>query len=80
LFIILLLCNFILECTEILAMADSRVVKKRLNDSYRCGYCRQHFIKLKDPRTLPCLHVYCMSCLKTDIGYRKTHIKCVYCG
>jgi len=39
----------------------------------------QYFNKLEDPRTLPCLHVYCMRCLKTDIGGRKDHIRCAYC-
>jgi len=58
-------------------MADSRIVKRRVDDSYRCGYCNQPFSKLEDPRTFPCLHVYCMRCLTMD---RKTHIKCAYCG
>jgi len=60
-------------------MAESRVVKKRLTDTYRCGYCLQFFNKVGDFRTLPCLHVYCMQCLKTDIGARKDHITCAYC-
>jgi len=61
-------------------MADLKIVKRRLTNSYRCGYCSQYFCKLEDPRTLPCLHVYCMKCLQTDIGYRKTNVECAYCG
>jgi len=54
-----------------MAEGVSTTIKRRLNNSYRCGYCLQYFNKLEDPRTLPCLHVYCMMLTVGELQYTK---------
>ena len=37
-------------------------MNKQLDENLTCAVCQEEY---KDPRALPCLHVYCLKCLDT---------------
>ena len=46
-------------------------------DLTKCSKCHQ---LLKSPRSLPCLHSYCVTCLEEECAKDTNKVKCVECG
>ncbi|KAF6035043.1 hypothetical protein EB796_006657 [Bugula neritina] len=45
-----------------------------------CAFCMSNLNQMQDPRKLPCDHIFCLDCLKSDFGTDGTSTKCPICG
>jgi len=51
---------------------------QELPEWYECGYCVCKRDDMRDPRELPCQHVFCLSCIEGHYSKHKT-VTCPTC-
>ena len=49
-------------------------------DEISCRYCLRKAADMEDPRQLPCQHVFCYQCIKSDFTKLGQNLKCPNCG
>ena len=49
----------------------------RIQQLLRCKYCND---PIRNPKTLPCLHSFCESCLYENVDSESNKVSCVQCG
>ncbi len=59
-------------------MAKGNVSKEDLTELVKCSLCLHQF---REPRALPCLHTYCLSCLQDYVTAKMNPrtLKCPIC-
>jgi len=57
----------------------NKMAAQHLPPEYECGFCASKTESMRDPRELPCQHVFCLSCIE---GYYNQHgsVTCPTCG
>ena len=66
-------------CTFTASSIEYYCVFREMENQKRCSYCLQELNDMRDPRVLPCTHIFCMSCIQDDCQQQQG-LKCPICG